>query len=286
MQEIISNVYMETGYAGVTLGAINCPHGLILVDAPFRLEDSRSWRSALLNLGGGVERLLVNLDSHLDRALGVRAMECTVIGHEKMAEVFRNRPVTFKTQPAETGAEWELYNNLGSVRWLPPEITFTESFNIHCDGSPILLDHRPGPDHGAIWLRMPEEGIAFVGDTITINQPPFFSTADLPQWIERLEELLSPEFQDYILICGRGGIARREHVRTQLQILQEVLERLEILAQANAAPYEAERLAPELMKRFTVNREFRIMYESRLRYGLQYYYLRHYRPADVDVSEE
>ena len=77
MQELAHHVYIETGYAGVTLGAINWSHGLVLIDAPFRAEDARSWRSALLNLGGGVDRLLVNLDAHFDRTLGVRAMDCT-----------------------------------------------------------------------------------------------------------------------------------------------------------------------------------------------------------------
>jgi hypothetical protein len=71
-----------------------------------------------------------------------------------MAEVFRNRPVTFKAQPAETGAEWELHNNLGSVRWLPPEITFSDQFFIHWNGSPIKLEHKPGSNQGAIWLRI------------------------------------------------------------------------------------------------------------------------------------
>ena len=98
MQEIAPHVYIEPGYAGVTLGAINWPHGLILLDSPFRQEDTRSWRSALLNLGSGAERMLVNLDAHFDRTLGTRAMDCTVVGHEKMAQAFRNRPVTFKTQ--------------------------------------------------------------------------------------------------------------------------------------------------------------------------------------------
>ena len=73
MQEIVPNVYIETGYAGVTLGAINWPHGLVLIDAPFRPEDTRSWRSALLNLGGGVDRVLVQLDAHPDRTLGATA---------------------------------------------------------------------------------------------------------------------------------------------------------------------------------------------------------------------
>jgi glyoxylase-like metal-dependent hydrolase (beta-lactamase superfamily II) len=286
MQEIITSAYIETGYAGVTLGAITCPHGLILVDSPFRPEDARNWRSTLLNLGGGVDRLLVNLDPHLDRTLGARAMECTAVGHEKMAEVFRNRPVTFKAQPAETGAEWELHNNLGSVRWLPPEITFTDKFFIHWGGSPVVLEHKPGPNPGAIWLSMPEEKIAFIGDAAMLNQPPFFSSADLPLWIERLEELLSPEFQQYILISGRGGILRSSDVRAQLRLLEEVHEHLEALAQRSAAPFEVERLAQDLMKRYSVSLEWRILYENRLRYGLQHYYLRHYRAADVDVVEE
>ena len=32
MQELSNHVYIETGYAGVTLGAINWPHGLILIE--------------------------------------------------------------------------------------------------------------------------------------------------------------------------------------------------------------------------------------------------------------
>jgi hypothetical protein len=36
--------------------------------------------------------VLINLDAHPDRTLGVRAMDCTVIAHEKTAQAFRNRP--------------------------------------------------------------------------------------------------------------------------------------------------------------------------------------------------
>ena len=70
--------------------------------------------------------MLVNLDAHFDRTLGTRAMECTVLGHEKMVEVFHNRPLNLKAQATETGAEWEQYSIQGSVRWVPPEITFSD----------------------------------------------------------------------------------------------------------------------------------------------------------------
>ena len=69
MQEIASHVYIETSFPGVTLGAINWPHGLIQIDAPFRPEDIRTWRAELITMSGGVERLLVNLDAHFDNGL-------------------------------------------------------------------------------------------------------------------------------------------------------------------------------------------------------------------------
>ena len=61
----------------------------------------------------GHERVLVTLDSHPDRTLGVRGMDCTVIAHEKTAQAFHNRPNTFKAQGDETGANWEAIPGLG-----------------------------------------------------------------------------------------------------------------------------------------------------------------------------
>ncbi|MCX8025546.1 MAG: hypothetical protein N3A60_10120, partial [Thermanaerothrix sp.] len=181
------------------------PHGLVLIDAPFRPEDIRSWRSTLVNLGGGVDRLLVNLDAHMDRTLGSRAMECTVIAHEGVVSVLRNRPSTLKAQGVETGAEWELYENLGSVRWSPPEITFTEHMKIFWNEAPIILEYHPGPSSGAIWVNVLEHKLVFVGDAIVYPQPPFLAQANIPEWLRTLEILASPEYRDYLIISGRTG---------------------------------------------------------------------------------
>jgi len=286
MQEIATHVYIETAYAGVTVGAINWPHGLILIDAPFRPEDARSWRSALLNLGGGVDRLLVNLDSHLDRVLGTRAMDCTVVGHEKMAEVLRNRPATFKAQPNETGAEWELYNNLGSVRWAPPEITFSEELKINWNGSPVLLEYRPGPAPDAIWVSLPEQQVAFIGDTVSLKQPPFLSSANLDEWIGLLNMLLSPEYRDWILVSSRGGLANFNDVRQQLNLLETVKQETEALARAGAPADETGRMVAGLIGRFPATPDLVTLYTNRLRHGLKQYYARHYRPSEVQEEEE
>src|SRR5512139_3454169 len=105
MHKVTENIYIEDNYPGATLGVVSLPHGLIEIDAPPSLEDGRSWRASLLNLGGGNDRVLVNLDAHPDRALGSRAMDCTVITQEKAAQIFRSRPTTFKAQGEESGAD-------------------------------------------------------------------------------------------------------------------------------------------------------------------------------------
>ncbi|HMD89456.1 MAG TPA: hypothetical protein VKF38_09865 [Anaerolineaceae bacterium] len=285
MQEIAPHVNIETSYAGVTLAAINWPHGLILIDAPFRPDDTRSWRSALLNLGGGVDRLLINLDGHFDRTLGTRAMDCTVLGQEKMAQVFRNRPVTFKIQSVESGAEWELYNGLGSIRWAPPEITFTQQMRIHWDSSPMVLEYHPGPSVGAIWAILPEQHIVFLGDAVMPGQPPFLANADIPAWIETLRELSSPIYQDYFLVGGRGGLFLQDQIHKQINYLNRVHQLLEPLAAQKAAPEETESLVPALLKGISIPSDRETQYHQRLQWGLYQYYIRHYHPGEADIIE-
>jgi len=286
MQEIAPHVYIETGFPGVTLGAINGTHGLVLIDAPFRAEDARSWRSALLNLSGGVERLLVNLDAHFDRTLGSRAMDCTVAGHDRLIEVFRNRPVTFKTQGAESGAEWEQFNGLGSIRWASPEVTFTEELRIYWNNSPVVLQSRPGPAVGAAWAVLPEQHVAFIGDAVVRNQPPFLASANLPAWIETLGCLLKPPFQDYLLVSGRGGLVAASEVHAILDLLSGLRQKLDELASQPAPVEEVDHLVPGLLKGLDAPAQRHLQYRQRWLWGLRHYYLRHYHATAAELNDD
>ena len=139
MESIAKHVMIEDQYPGVTLGVIVHTHGLTQIDAPPSPEDGRSWRASLMNLGSGPDRILINLDAHPDRTLGVRAMDCSVIAHENTAEVFRNRPSTFKSQSDETGANWESISGLTGIRWVAPEISFTNTMTLNHDNGAIIL---------------------------------------------------------------------------------------------------------------------------------------------------
>ena len=79
MHQIADGIFYEDAYPGVTLGAIIMPRGTLMIDAPLRAEDARTWKSVLLTQSRGTHRLLIHLDSHTDRTIGARHMDCTVI---------------------------------------------------------------------------------------------------------------------------------------------------------------------------------------------------------------
>ncbi|MGB8982686.1 MAG: MBL fold metallo-hydrolase [Anaerolineales bacterium] len=286
MDAIAKNVYIEDRYLGVTLAVITQPRGLVQIDAPPAPEDGRTWRASLMGMGGGPERVLVNLDAHPDRTLGVRAMDCTVIAHEKTAQAFRNRPNTFKAQGDETGANWEAIPGLGSVRWAPPEISFLQKMTLHWGDTPILLESHPGPSSGAIWVVLPDEKVVFVGDAVLKGQPPFLAYADLTEWMQTLKLLLEPEYKGFTIVSGRGGAVTPQVVRTQLDILKRIHDRVEKLGSKKAATPAIDKLADQLLKDFKAPAARQKQYAHRLRFGLNQYYARHYHSSSRHLLDE
>jgi cyclase len=286
MQAIANQVYIEDQYPGVTLGVITLPHGLIQVDAPPSPEDGRSWRASLLSLNSGVERLLVNLDAHPDRTLGVRAMDCTVVAHEKTAQAFRNRPNTFKAQGDETGADWESVAGIGSVRWSPPEISFTSRMSIEWGNLQVILEHHPGPTPGASWVIIPELKIVFVGDLVMKKQPPFLAFSSLPEWLAALDILLN-EYQNFTVVSGRSGLTSRADIQSQRDFIANLATQLDALAQKQASPEAVSALIPALLTAVKAPAERQKQYAQRLAYGLRHYYQRRYHPtSNSDTDEE
>lgn len=276
MQEITSNIIIEEQFPGVTLGVIVTPRGLIQIDAPPSPEDARTWRASLMNLGGGIDRVLINMDAHPDRTLGARAMDCTVIAHEKTANIFRSRPGTFKAQGEETGADWESIPGLGSVRWAPPEISFLDQMTLHWGASPVMLEHRPGPSNGSIWVRLPSEKILFIGDAVLKNQPPFLAGSNLKAWLGSLDLLFEPENKGYTFISSRGGVVTTNAISSQYDFLKHVNDKLNKMTGKKPNPATVEKLVTSLLTWFKAPAARQKQFAQRLRYGLLHYNARQY----------
>jgi glyoxylase-like metal-dependent hydrolase (beta-lactamase superfamily II) len=286
MQEIGPGIYYKTGYSGVTIGALILGGGTLLVDAPLRVEDSRSWQAILKNHGGISNWILVNLDPHPDRTIGSRLLDCPVIAHEHSAQDFRNRPPIYKSQNIEIGAEWEICPDLISSRWVSPDITFTERIVFHWSGSEIFAEYHPGPALGASWVVFPEKKVAFVGDAVVLDQPPFLGDADIPTWVETLELLLSSQYRSYALISGRGGLVSVDNIRTQRSLLKKINKKLGTLWNDRAPVSELFKMIPGIMAEYNMPRQRAGLYEQRLRYGLERYYTRYTEPVEKIILVE
>lgn len=284
MQQIENGIYYENSYSGVTVGAIILNQGTILIDAPLRTEDSRSWRASLVNMGSSSNRILVNLDAHPDRTLGTRAMDCTTASHANTAQTFRNRPTIFKGLNHESGADWEMTDEVIGTRWSTPDVTFTESLHFHWGDPEVILEHHPGPMAGSIWVIIPDSKVIFIGDTIMPDQPPFLANADLPAWIESLDELKAA-YVDFTIISGRNGPVSADTIKDQKGYLNKILKGLERLAKRNAVPEMTEGLISGLIKDVTVPSKLREHYIQRLRNGLYNYYSTHYQPTESEEEE-
>jgi len=272
MKEVATDVLIETGYEGVTVGAIRSERGVILIDTPISAKDTNTWRTTSSRGSGGSDRLLILLDEHFDRSTGAGAIKCPVITHEYTAQVLGSRSSSPKSGGDGTGTIWESSSEIMSDGWLKPEITFSNSMSIRWGGEEILLEHHPGPSMGSIWVILPERKAAFIGDTVTPGQPPFIANSDLDAWLDSLHELSLKRFQQFVMISGRGGIITRDDIRNQQKFLRKIKRRLDKLSTSKVNLAKVEEIGKSYADEFIVNsKKDEKVFRNRLAYGFMQY---------------
>jgi hypothetical protein len=125
-----------------------------------------------------------------------------------------------------------------------------------------------------------------VGDAVLRNQPPFLAGADLAAWLETLKLLLTPAYRGWLVVSGRGGLVNADIIRAQRDYLEQVLNKIEKLAQKKSSPDAVEALITPLLSSFKIPANRHQKYTQRLRYGLYHYYAHHYHPASNLAGEE
>ena len=276
MEKITANIYLENNYPGVMIGAVPLGDGVLLIDAPLQPEDGRNWLATLRGLKGGSDRLLVYLDAHPDRTLGGRVMESTIIAHKAVYKAFDDRTSIFKPQLPETGTAWETCSGLSGIRWMAPHIGFSEVAHLHWKDADILLKHQPGPQDGAIWVDLPQEKVLFIGDLVTVNQPPFLAEADLEAWETSLDALTDKEYNDYIKISSRDGAVTDKDIRNMKKFISGIKKHLERLARRKAPTKAIEKMVERQLDQFDFPTQFRNHYYQRLSYGIEQCYNNRY----------
>ena len=277
MRELGTGILLENKYPGVRLGAVVTSDGLLLIDSPIRIEDGREWLAALGPRGRA--RYLAALDYHPDRVLGARGLDLPIVAHDGTRQVMSNWSDTFKGNTAPIGAEADRLKRITGVRRAIPELTFSHEMLIHLGDEEIHLRHRPGPTPASIWVEVPSHRVIFIGDTVSVAEPPYLGEADLEAWQDTLEGLRQLTLHKVTLISARDGVVRAEDVAAMVRFLRKIHGRLERLA-AKGLPVEAAAgPARSLLEGFRVPTSRRDQALLRLQTGLVRLYGRVYRNA-------
>ncbi len=274
MEEIAPGIFLLNDYRGIVPGLIARPEGSILVDSPPCPQDSRLWRARCRNLGHDLNALLVYLDAHADRTLGARMLEVPVLAHEHTVHVFRGRAAIFRVQGESRGEAWERCAQISNMRWAQPQMGISHRLEIHWGDKPVIIEHHPGPHEGALWVLAPTEQVIFVGDTVTVHQPPFLAHADLEAWLDALDLLLAADYRDFLIVSSRDGLVPESALHRMREFLLLTQEKTRHLSAQDMTPQAIKRLAAELLAFWSVESEesdLQDFYLARLRHGLSRY---------------
>jgi cyclase len=272
MQKLAKDIYVESGFAGVTVGAVVTPEGIVCIDAPTHPADARRWRLKLAQLSDAPVIFVVNLDHHRDRVLGAQWFEAPVIAHEATSDRLRQLPELFKGGQSEGGADSDLATDLAGVRLVTPLLSFSDRAELMVGGHAIHLVRRPGSAPGAIWVELPAQKIVFAGDSLTVGAPPPMQEVDLDAWLETLSELRKARFPAQTIVPGRGGPTDKKAIKPMQDFIRKARRKLQSLAHARRPRTDLSALASELVEDFHAPVALRDHYARRLRVGLEHLY--------------
>jgi glyoxylase-like metal-dependent hydrolase (beta-lactamase superfamily II) len=266
MRKIKKNIYTESKYSGVHLAFVATSEGLLLVDCPLRVEDTKEWLSQVSEYGK--PRYMALLDAHPDRVLGARAIEIPLIAQDRTLETIREWADTFKGSVHPIGAESDRLKRITSVQRAAPEVVFTDQMVIQLGHVRFEFLHRPGPQPGSSWILLPKEKVAFIGDTVVLDEPPYVGHAHLNRWIDLLDELRGSTMGSYTLVSSQGAPIRREHINAMARFLRKVEHRVAKLLGGKWDEEDLELIAEELLEDFTTPGHRRDQALQRLKVGL------------------
>jgi len=276
MDKLTSFIFVSSAYRGVTVGAIVTPIGVIGVDVPMLPQDARDWRAQIAAATDKPIRYIVNTDAHRDRVLGQQWLGGAVVSTEYTAEKMRGYGDTFRQQVADFlahhGSPDAVEEIVTSLKVVQPQISFTGRLALHADAPRVEVWSVGGANPGSAWVVVPEAGVVFTGDLITLNAHPVMSEANTRLWLERLAELRKPSFAGKRIVPGRGPVARKADTQIMSEYVRDVRAKVRALIKARRPKTEVATLVPSFLARFPIAEGERERMQRRVRAGLEHVY--------------
>lgn len=283
MQEVADGVIIEDGLRGVTLGAIRTSEGFVLIDTPSFQKDAQHWRKTLQSYADLPIRAIIMLDSHRDRLLGASWFEeATLIAHTMTRETLANLSQSYISTLANMLATNSVeHTRLLKGRIILPSITFTDRMRLHFGDTTVVLEHRPGPSSGSLWVVLEGKTTIFVGDSLVESAPPYLGSPYSGAWLEGLDAL-EQKWAESTIVSGRGAVAPIGDIELLRTYLGLAREKVKELYETRRPLSEMAWLIHRLMTIYPAPLERDLNeIQQRVRTGLQFIY-NEFREADLE----
>jgi cyclase len=214
---------------GVNAGLIHTPSGMILIDTTSSPAEARGLLDAI-NASLSEVQMVVNTHSHSDHTWGNQVFKCPILAHRlcrehmKTALVNEWSPETFrsyladleKTDPKKAD---EFRTTVKDLHITLPDKVFNEKYEGELGGLNYQVIHLGGhtPDLSVVWL--PENRVLFASDLIFQGRYPYIFDADIPTWIDKLNQLM--KFNASAIVPGHGVMCGETEIIYLREYLQE-----------------------------------------------------------------
>jgi glyoxylase-like metal-dependent hydrolase (beta-lactamase superfamily II) len=278
MDKLTPNVYVETSYRGSTVGAILTPIGVIAVDTPLLPADVRHWRAQIASITNQPIAYLIYTDGHRDRVLGHQWLGGMVVAHEAAWEKMRSYGDALRQQVVEFlmhhGAPEAADEISRHLQLGLPQLTVSDNstLTLHTGKPHVIVRPVGGASLSSVWIELPDQGIVFAGDLVTLNTHPFMSEAATRVWLDRLVELRDPEYFATKIVPGRGSGYRRADTHKVSGYLTNMRDSVRKMMSDRRGKIDVSELIPSFLDRFPIAPGENERVQRRIRTGLEKVY--------------
>jgi glyoxylase-like metal-dependent hydrolase (beta-lactamase superfamily II) len=267
MEQLGTNIFVETVYPGVNVGCLITDEGSICIDTPLLPGEAQRWRARIRSLGGEPVRFVVYTSGQRERILGARYLvdlsqgqpasdksgskngKGTIVSHNAAwEEVLSHQNDNFKQSMVDLFVDRD--PDIVDLEVRLPEITFDDTAKLYLGDQEVTLW---GPASGMVWLWIAEEQVLFAGDTVVVGSHPPLTVTDTLEWLSALARLRREKrFKDATIVPGRGPLTDISATRPLTDFIGMARDRTRRIFRAGRPKSDLNKVAAALLPLYPI----------------------------------
>ena len=216
MQQLTSNVFMETQIRGCNHGFVTTSEGVVMIDSPQKPSDALKLKAEIAK--HGELRYIINTEPHGDHWTGNAFFDAPVIAHEGVRTRILNTDMAEHiVRVGNMGPEEPAL--MKGYKANVPVITFKNGMSLNVGDHTFEMIHMPGHTLYQAAILIKEEGVVFTSDNIFHKVQTWLHEANPDLWLTALESLRN--LDEDIFVPGHGPLCDKGYLDEQGSFIME-----------------------------------------------------------------